>query len=236
MADKKSFLMYKNWGKAISKMSDEQAGKLIKAIYELQDDPDVNPEDDSISFVFEIIKERMMEDAEAYEEVCEKRREAGKLGGAPRKNQNAKKQPNGFENKQNNQMVFKTTKNNQKQAKQPDTDTDTDTEMISSNEDIKKKPPTEAKKKAAVYYPNDEKLDRTFRDFITMRTRIRAPLTDRGIELAMKDVAKYSEGDNDRGIAVLEQSIKNSWKGLYPLKEPLDRASPVKGSIDWDNV
>lgn len=55
MADKKSFVMYESWGAAISKMSDAQAGALIKAIYEYQRIPNVDTER-ALSVLFDIIK------------------------------------------------------------------------------------------------------------------------------------------------------------------------------------
>ena len=84
MADKKSFVMYRSWGAAIEKMSDEQAGKLIKAIYSLQENPEASTDDPAIEFVFEIIKEKMIEDTEAYEATCRRRSEAGKKGNEAR--------------------------------------------------------------------------------------------------------------------------------------------------------
>lgn len=84
MADKKSFVMYRSWGAAIEKMSDEQAGKLIKAIYALQENPEASTDDPAIEFVFEIIKEKMIEDTEAYEATCRRRSEAGKKGNETR--------------------------------------------------------------------------------------------------------------------------------------------------------
>lgn len=86
MADKKSFVMYRSWGAAVAKMSDEQAGKLIKAIYSLQENPETATDDPAIEFVFEIIKEKMIEDTEAYEATCRRRSEAGKKGNESRWN------------------------------------------------------------------------------------------------------------------------------------------------------
>ena len=86
MADKKSFVMYRSWGAAVEKMSDEQAGKLIKAIYSLQENPETATDDPAIEFVFEIIKEKMIEDTEAYEATCRRRSEAGKKGNESRWN------------------------------------------------------------------------------------------------------------------------------------------------------
>lgn len=81
-----------------------------------------------------------------------------------------------------------------------------------------KEPPNPPKEKP-VYYPNDEKLNKTFADYVAMRKQIKSTMTDRAIELAMSKLDKLSGGDNDKAIAILEQSIMNSWKGLFELKE-----------------
>ena len=78
--NKKSFIMYESWGSAINKMSNEQAGQLLKAIYALQDNEDAEPEDPSVSFVFEIIKDKLCEDATEWEKTKQRRSESGKKG------------------------------------------------------------------------------------------------------------------------------------------------------------
>lgn len=70
-----------------------------------------------------------------------------------------------------------------------------------------------------IYYPNDEKLNQTFLDYMDMRKKIKSPMTDRAVTLAMNTLEKLSGGDNDKAIAILEQSIMNSWKGLFELKD-----------------
>ncbi len=84
MAEKKSFVMYASWEKAISKMTNEQAGQLLKAIYEYQSNPNACPEDMGVSFVFEIIKEKMDEDSAKYQKACDSRAEAGRKGNEKR--------------------------------------------------------------------------------------------------------------------------------------------------------
>lgn len=86
MSDKKSFVMYESWGAAIEKMSNEQAGELIKAIYAYQKDPDAVPEDPALAFVFELIKQQLDADSQRYKEACAARSEAGKKGGRPKAN------------------------------------------------------------------------------------------------------------------------------------------------------
>ena len=77
---KKSFVMYGSWSSAIEKMSNEQEGQLLKAIYALQDDENAEPEDPSVSFVFEIIKDKLFEDAKEWEKAKQRRSESGKKG------------------------------------------------------------------------------------------------------------------------------------------------------------
>lgn len=71
----------------------------------------------------------------------------------------------------------------------------------------------------ARYYPNDEKLDKAFADYVAMRLQIRKPMTEKAKEIAIKKLEDLSGGDNDKAIKILEQSIMNSWQGLFPLKE-----------------
>lgn len=78
------------------------------------------------------------------------------------------------------------------------------------------------KNKKPVYYPNDEMLNKTFGDYVEMRKQIKKPITEKGIELAMKHLQKLAElpfggMDNDLAIKILEQSIMNSWQGLFEL-------------------
>ena len=69
------------------------------------------------------------------------------------------------------------------------------------------------------YYPTDEKLNTTFGEYVAMRKKLKKPMTDRAIELAIKKLNDLSGGDNDKAIKILEQSIMNSWQGLFKLKE-----------------
>lgn len=97
------------------------------------------------------------------------------------------------------------------------------------------KPKKAATKKTAepvVYYPNDIVLDRAFKAYVQMRVKIKKPMTDRAIELAMKELEKLSGGDADTAVAILEQSILNSWQGLFALR---DRKTN-NGGVNWDNV
>lgn len=76
----------------------------------------------------------------------------------------------------------------------------------------------EEKSKPSVYYPLDEQLDKAFKDYVDFRKKIKKPMTDRAIELAMKRLDEMSNHNNDVAIQILEQSVVNGWQGLFELK------------------
>lgn len=156
MADKKSFVMYMSWAKAISKMTDEQAGQLLKAVYEYQTNPDACPEDAGADLVFEIVKERMDEDNAKYQKICESRSEAGKKGMSSRynKNEEAVTEENGATEEASDddtegQIVTKANKAQQKVTNVTDTDTEADTDKDKKKKE-KEKPLKRPSSRSAV--------------------------------------------------------------------------------------
>lgn len=61
-------------------------------------------------------------------------------------------------------------------------------------------------------------FDVVFEEFLLMRRKIKKPATDKAIDLIKKELTKLSVGDEDISIKILEQSIKNCWQDVYPLK------------------
>ena len=78
---KKSFVMYAEWQPLFSSMTNEQAGELIKAVYEYQFGEAEAPIDPLLNSIYQMLTSRFEIDAENYAKVCEKRKEYGKLGG-----------------------------------------------------------------------------------------------------------------------------------------------------------
>ncbi len=81
--------------------------------------------------------------------------------------------------------------------------------------------------KKNIYFPNDEILNEAFKDFVAMRKKIKAPLTDRATDMAIKKLEELGNGDNDLMLKICNQTVLNSWKGFYPLKEE------QKAAGDW---
>jgi hypothetical protein len=80
-----------------------------------------------------------------------------------------------------------------------------------------------------VYFPLDEKLNESFKDYIEYRKSIRKPLKGKGIELAIKKLDSLT-ADNDIKIEIINQSIMNGWTGLFPLKS--DSKNPVTNKLN----
>lgn len=54
-------------------------------------------------------------------------------------------------------------------------------------------------------------------DFVEHRKQLKAKLTDRAVKMAIKELAKLRDAGHEPA-AVLEQSIVNGWKGVFPIK------------------
>ena len=83
-----------------------------------------------------------------------------------------------------------------------------------------------------MFFPNDEKLNSAFADYVDTRKKIKSPMTDRAVDLAISKLMKLSNGDNDTAIEILNNSIVNGWKGLYPLKETKKQET----TINWEDL
>lgn len=62
-------------------------------------------------------------------------------------------------------------------------------------------------------------LRETLVEYIKMRKLIKKPLTDRALKLNINEAYKLAGGQPDTMQAIIEQSIKRSWAGVFPLKE-----------------
>jgi len=87
------------------------------------------------------------------------------------------------------------------------------------------------------YFPDDEKLDFAFADFVDFRRRMKAPLSDMDCEKVKRRLLELSmqDGiiDTDKAVEIINQSILNGWKGLFPLdRDKKPRASPQEN--EWD--
>ena len=134
---KNSFILYTEQKAVIDKLTDEQAGKLIKAIYahETGEEMELDAILDLVITPFLTVLEK---DKEKYEEKCEKRAQAGAKGGKQR-----------VANQANATFAKQTQANDNKikqtQANQADNDNEYDNDNDFKKENIKRKSTTQAK-------------------------------------------------------------------------------------------
>ena len=119
-----------------------------------------------------------------------------------------------------------------------ETQTNTPTEHKQEyKEDKNVKNEKKERKGQAVYYPNDELLNNAFKEFLTMRNKIKKPLaTKQALTRMMNKIEKLSGGDNDLAIKILNQSTDHCWQDVYELKSDSGGNRTGNSGIDWDNV
>ena len=78
---KDSFVMYAEWGEQINKLSNEQAGLLVKSIFAYKTGMVLPELDPMTEMCFSFLKSTIERDSERYDEICERRREFGQKGG-----------------------------------------------------------------------------------------------------------------------------------------------------------
>ena len=79
-------------------------------------------------------------------------------------------------------------------------------------------------------YTASEPLRKTLEEFRLMRERIRKPMTGQALRLLFRELDKLAGSDDALKISILEQSILNSWQGVFTLKEPA-RTGRATGSV-----
>ena len=67
-------------------------------------------------------------------------------------------------------------------------------------------------------YTANEDLKEALWEFIKMRKLNKKPMTDRALKGIMNKLDTLASTDTDK-IAILDQSITNSWQGVFPLKQ-----------------
>ena len=117
---KNSFLIYHEYKEVLEDLTNEELGILFRAVFEYEIDHIEPSFTGLLKMAFRVIKGNLDRDRNKYDKRCETSARNGKLGGAPKGNKNAKKQP----------------KNNLKQPKQADNDNETenDTDNVNDND------------------------------------------------------------------------------------------------------
>ena len=118
--NKQSFVLYCDMAQHLQLLSDEQAGRLFKALFAYVNSGQAPAlDDDAVRMAFSFISSQIDRDAAKWDEVRRKRSEAGKQGGRPKSTEKQSEAEKAF-------AFFA----NQTKSKKADTVTGTDTANI----------------------------------------------------------------------------------------------------------
>ena len=75
-------------------------------------------------------------------------------------------------------------------------------------------------------------LDDALDEFVKHRKALKRPLAGKGIELIRAELEKLAPGDEEKQIAIINQSIMRGWQGVFPLKADEKKGPAIKSSYD----
>jgi len=105
----------------------------------------------------------------------------------------------------------------------------TSEQQVNTNKNIKnikeEKNIRNNKREQTRYYDLQE-LNDAFLAFIEMRKKIKAPMSDKAIALAISKLDKLAQNDDYKKMEIVNESILNGWKGFFEYKGEVER--PVK--------
>lgn len=100
----------------------------------------------------------------------------------------------------------------------PQVVSDMDTKNTNKNTNIENKKEKETSiDKIINSYTKNLELRNSLKEFLKMRKSIKKPMTDRAMNLLINKLDRLGSNDNEK-IEILNQSIFNSWQGVFELK------------------
>jgi hypothetical protein len=203
---RESFVFYRSFYKAISKLSDSDCAKFTKALCAYALDGEEVELEGTLDMMFDLVKPQI--------DANNKRRDDGAKGGRPRKETT---------NIENKKPVVLENKNHRFSDGKPNVnDNDNVNGNVNDNEKENEKPI-----KGSAPFSDNETLNEAFQDFQKMRKSIKKPLTDRAIGRLRNKLNNLSE-DPETQAAILNQSTDHCWQDVYELKDGYRQQSPRK--------
>ena len=177
---KDSFILYLEQKQIFEMLTDEEAGQLIKAIFEYEDTGQTVTLDRSLQIAFLPIKNVLDRNKEKYEKVVERNKK-------------------NIEKRWNKEDTKNTDNDNEH-------DNDNDNEHDNDKKEKNKKRKTFDDVFSENHFSND--LENTIKDFIDMRKTIKKPMTTKALELLIRNLKKLTNLEDEQ-IAILNQSIEH---------------------------
>ena len=213
-ADKKSFLLYYEYRQHIKLLTDEQLGRLIRALFDFEIDGIIPDFSDApiISMCFSFISADMERNKSHYEDMCSKNSTNGAKGGRPSKKRTV------IEKTEKSERFFEKPK---KADKEKDNDKDKDKGKEEEKEEDKESEP-----KGAL---SDSKSFSDFSFSPPTVDEVKAYCTERGNSIDAETFVNYYAAC---GWTIRGEKVKN-WKALVNLWEKRENHNiPENSSAD----
>ena len=187
-----NFIFYKSFYDSISRIKNKELkADIFEAICELAlNNVDIELTDEVGLMIMDLIAPVIKANNKRYED--------GKKGGRPPKKTSGylKTETSGYENEKpvggKNKKPNKEVRSKKKEEEVED-----------------------RSKKIEVYFQNQD-LENIFKEFLQIRKKLKAVNSDRAIKMLLNKLSKY---DDNTKYKMIEQSIVNSWKDVYELKQ-----------------
>jgi len=190
---KNKIIVYADWISLFDKLTNEEAGKLIKHFFNYVNDLNPVCDDRLTELLFEPIKATLKRDLQKWEEKTDVNRENGKKGGRPKKTEENPNKPNAF---------FETHNNPKKGV------SDSVSDSVSVNESISFKKETKFNFKEELLNLNfNEKL---VDEWLSIRKAKKAKNTETALKAFIREVKKANIPAND----ILQICVERSWSGF----------------------
>jgi len=203
---KKKVIWYTNWCETYEKLSDEEAGRLIKHFCGYITDKDPEPPDRITDLLFDPIKDTLKRDLVKWESLQERNKINGAKGGRPSKPK--KTEPNPEEpiglnvNPKKGVTVIVT-----------DTDTVSDTVKVNDTDILLEKETKDNKPKKFNF--KSSMIDYGFKEALIIDwLKVRKDKKASNTETAFKGFVKKVESSGMDKDEVLKTCVENSWKGF----------------------
>ena len=233
MGENKGFIVYHSYRECFEDLSDEEVGILFKAMLSYSETGEMPEMPKTLKVAFRFIKQQMDANKEKYIEKCNKRSEAGAKGGAPKGNQNAKK---------NNQKQAKQAEvdlvelKQAKQAKQADKEEDKEEDKDLLPNGNKKESKKESGSFDAILreYTGDEETLSLLGEWLKVRKAKRAAMTDYAVRLNIDKLDTMAQESHMGVKEYLKEVICRGWQAFYPINQFEKKGKPP--NVDYSHV
>lgn len=236
---KNTFLLYKDWKPLIDACTSEQAGDILKGIYAYVCEGEAPEfENPLLAGFFEMIRQAIDENDNAWAEKREKARKAIQARWEKKQAEEAKEEPE------------ETTKEPEQEKDQPEEPADVEPERPAEDPEPEpaqepKKEPEKKKTKAAtagprisartifnaclLAYPISKELQATMESWLKYKTERRESYKEQGLRALMKKASESEKGYGTSAvIEIIESSMANRYAGIT-WDRLRGRASPGGG-------